>query len=111
MDCLYEVEPDPFSMNHLVQNIDMLAECGHYDHANFPWHAAMVDQQCAQLMDLIKVLNTEERVSLVIGIARIPIEPVVKIVNHCLTGMSSAQFSLYAMEYLIDRVVNVLYFM
>ena len=108
MDCLYEVERDPLNLQDLVQNIDMLAECGHYDHANFPWHASMVDQQCARLMELIKDLNTEERVSLVIGIARIPIQPVIELANYCLKGISSAQFSLCVMEYLIDRVINVL---
>ena len=107
MDCLYQVERDPPGLQDLVQNIDMLAECGHYDHANFPWHAAMVDRQCAKLKKCIIHLNTEGRVSLVIGLARIPIQPVIEIANYCLKGMTTAKFSLYAMEYLIGRVSTI----
>ena len=110
MDCLYQVERDPFNLYDLVQNIDMLAECGHYDHAAFPWHADMVDQQCARLMEIISHLDTEDRVTLVIGIARIPIKPVIELVNYCLEGMSSAQFSFHAMNFLIGRVFKLFWF-
>ena len=70
----------------------------------------MVDQQCARLMELISHLDIEERVAVIFGIARIPIKPVIDMVNYCLEGMSSAQFSLHAMVFLIDRVFKQLKF-
>ena len=62
----------------------------------------MVDRQCEQLMEYITTMNPEERVTVIIGLAKIPIQPIEHIIKYCLKGLSSAQFSLHAVKYLID---------
>ena len=82
-------------VNELVQNIDILSECGHYDHQKYPWHAKMVDLQCATLLKLLDGLTTEMRIELIIGMSCLPVEPVLQVLNECMEGVTHEQFALH----------------
>ena len=89
-------------VNALVQNIDLLSDGGHYDHDKFPWHAQMIDQQCKKLESFIGSLSLEKCIDLIIGLARIPVEPVNRLINICLEIVSIGSFSERALKLYFD---------
>ena len=99
---MYGVCCTQLGVNALVQNIDFLVDGGHYDHENFPWHAQMIDQQCKNLENLIGNLSMEKCTDLIIGLARIPVEPIIRVINHCLEIISVESFSLRALKLYFD---------
>jgi len=116
IDQMYQVFVDGLGVNGLVQNINIIADCGHYDLKSYPWHTRMIDMQCEKLIKLVPSLSITKRIDLVIGLARMPeakrveeivdddgkkinkissapIAEVMKVVNVCLEGVSEEQFS------------------
>ena len=100
---MYQVNVDRLEINGLVQNIDILSECGHYHHTKFPWHAKMVDLQCKKLETRICSLSVKENSYLIIGLARIPIDPVIRIINECLDKISIEQFCFQVFQLCLDE--------
>ena len=117
IDQMYQVWVDDLGVNGLVQNINIIADCGHYDLKYYPWHTRMIDMQCEKLIKLVPSLSMTNRIDLVIGLARMPeakcveeivdddgknikkissepISEIMKVVNLCMEGISAEQFSL-----------------
>ena len=89
--------------NELIQNIALLTESGHYDHEKFPWHTKMADMQCGKLEEMIDEMGTEERIHLIIALARIPIEPATRLTNICFNSVSTEQFEFRVFQMCLDE--------
>ena len=102
---LYQTNLDTlteYGINKLIQIIDVLDDCGHYDHEQYPWHAQMIDLHCDILNSKIGNLSLEQRVNLVIGISRIPVQPISDLINKYLVGITEAQFARYTLKFFMD---------
>ena len=89
-------------INGLIQNIDIIDDCGHYDHDEFPWHSQMIDNRCEALDQLIPTLSIEKRIDIVLGLSRVPVKPVTRLIDTCLEGITREQFALCAMKFYLD---------
>ena len=81
----------------------LLTESGHYDHEKFPWHAKMADMQFDKLEKMITEMGTEQRIQLIIALARISIEPADRLTNICLTYVSNEQFGFRVFLMCLDE--------
>lgn len=88
-----------------MQNIDILSDCGHYDHQKYPWHANMVDLQCDTLATLVDQLTKKQKIELIIGMARMPAKPVLILQNYCMSRITYEDFALatWKMLYMNDN--------
>ena len=125
VDQIYRANVDDLCVNELVQNINIIADCGHYDIQYYPWHTRMIDMQCKKLMKLATGLSITNRIDLVIGLARIPeakcetektdddgnkyestssgpIAEIMKVINKCMEGISAEQFSFRSWKLYFD---------
>jgi len=79
-----------------MQIIDLLNDCGLYDAEKYPWHAQMIDRQCSKLSSLcLNGLQKKKMVDIIIGLSRIPISPIKKIINQLLENFSQDEFSMF----------------
>ena len=69
-----------------------ISDGGHYDHDKFPWHAQMIDQKCKTLERLIGSLSLDKSIDLIIGLARIPVEPCTGLINIILERITIESF-------------------
>ena len=99
---MYRVNVKDLCANELIQNIALLTESGHYHHEKFPWHARMADLQCDKLEQMIGEMQTEQRIHLIIALARISIEPATRLSNICLNHVSNEQFALRVFQMCLD---------
>ena len=105
---MYQVSIGELGPNALVQNIDILSDCGHYDRDQFPWHYNMVNLQCQKLKEILeaedidKTLPIKKRVDLIIGLSRVPVTPVSEVLIKCMDSMPAEKISYYALKMVSD---------
>ena len=63
----------------------------------------MVDLQCATLTALIEPLTTQKKIELIIGMARIPVQPVLKLQNFCMGLITYEDFALQTWKMLYEN--------
>jgi len=84
VDLIYQVNVEPLSINGLLQNIHILSDSGHDDHAQFPWHARMISLQSDKLKPMVEKLSLIDMVDFILGASRIQAKPLMAIINSCL---------------------------
>ena len=99
---MYQVDTG-IGVNGLVQSLDILSECGHYDHDLFPWHAMMIDKLSEDLNELACSLSVNKKIDLIIGLSRIPVRPVIDLVNDLLKTVTNEEFATRVTMYLDDE--------
>ena len=95
---MYQVSEEELGPNALVQNIDILGDCGNYDHDKFPWHANMADLQCRKLLQCIGEIPMKKRFELIIGLSRVPVGRVADITAVCVKTMTPESLAYFAFE-------------
>ena len=98
MDQMFQVSIDELGPNGLVQNIDILGDCGHYDPEKFPWHTNMVDLQCKKIKEIVETLTIKKRVDLIIGLSRVPVTPVSEVLIKYMDSMPAEKITYYALR-------------
>jgi len=98
IDQMYQVSEEKLGTNALVQNIDILGDCGNYDHDKFPWHANMADLQCKKLIQCIEEIPMKKRFELFIGLSRVPVGPVAEVTDLCVKTMTPESLAYFAFE-------------
>ena len=101
-DQMYQVDTG-IGVNGLVQSLDILGECGHYDHDLFPWHAMMIDKLSEDLNELACSLSVNKKIDLIIGLSRIPVRPVIDLVNDLLKTVSNEEFATIVRRFATPR--------
>jgi len=98
IDQMYQVSGQKLGPNALVQNIDILGDCGNYDHDKFPWHANMADLQCKKLIRCVREITMKKRLELFIGLTRVPVGKVADIIALCVKTMTPESLSYFTLE-------------
>lgn len=92
---MYQVNREPLGINGSIQMIDMLNDAGLYDHATYPWHAQMIDREVGKLKEKIVGLPKKKLVDVVVALGRIPISPIIEVINYGLADFKEDEFSMW----------------
>ena len=89
---VYQVNAETLGVNALLQMIDILYDGGLYDSKNYPWHTDMIDMLCKELEEILEDAPKKKITDVILGISRIPIEPVLHLINQLIQDISEDEF-------------------
>ena len=93
---LYNVAVTPLTVKETLQVIDLVQTLGWYKlptgKIDYPCTTNMVDQLCLHLKGILSNLSIDEKVDLAIALMVIPLDPVLGVVDKCLSNVTVVQF-------------------